>query len=86
VTCSVLKAEMPDNVQDGMDQVQGRVRKLKLDFDKATAEGKNKELNKALSQLDKAGKKKDVKAAKELLSNALAAVDSWLALEPQVDL
>ncbi|KAJ1467918.1 hypothetical protein T484DRAFT_1985429 [Baffinella frigidus] len=72
--------------KDGMDQAQGRIGKMRLTFDKGAANARNKELNQALTQLDKAGKKQDVSLADEQLGKALTAVDAWLALRPFLDL
>lgn len=59
---------------------------MRLTFDKGAANARNKELNQALTQLDKAGKKQDVSLADEQLGKALTAVDAWLALRPFLDL
>eukprot|EP00287_Rhodomonas_sp_CCMP768_P008509 CAMPEP_0196730644 /NCGR_PEP_ID=MMETSP1091-20130531/10652_1 /TAXON_ID=302021 /ORGANISM="Rhodomonas sp., Strain CCMP768" /LENGTH=267 /DNA_ID=CAMNT_0042073691 /DNA_START=12 /DNA_END=815 /DNA_ORIENTATION=+ len=71
--------------KDGMDPTMGRVKKLRLEFDRKAGDEFAKKLNIALKNIDKAGKKKDVPATAAALDEAVSAAAGWLALEPKTD-
>jgi len=68
--------------KDGMYPAADRIKKAKIDFDRKTSDELCKTLNSALKSLDAVAKKKDTAAARAKLGEALAAMDSWLALQP----
>jgi septal ring factor EnvC (AmiA/AmiB activator) len=69
--------------KDGMDPIMGRVKKMKLEFDRKAGDEYSKKLNSALKNMDKAGKKRDGDVISSSFQEAQEALKGWLALEPK---
>ncbi|EKX32837.1 hypothetical protein GUITHDRAFT_120989 [Guillardia theta CCMP2712] len=68
--------------KDGMNLLIDKIKKAKLQVDKSKADDNANKFNKALQNLDKAAKKRNMEEVRGYLNEALSAFDGWTALLP----